>query len=94
MSSHITSLYNQHRNQGCFFNCILFAVIISICGCNSEKQERTVYIDVTTYGAKPNDSTNDAYAISNAVRFANVCGGATLYFPNGEYNLDTVKIKK
>src|SRR5215472_6040249 len=47
-------------------------------------------IDVTTYGAVPNDSADDSLAIQNAIDAAPV--NSTIYFPKGIYLLAGVKI--
>jgi chitodextrinase len=47
-------------------------------------------IDVTTYGAIPNDSVDDSLAIQNAIDAAPA--NSTIYFPQGIYLLAGVKI--
>ena len=47
-------------------------------------------IDVTTYGAIPNDSADDSLAIQNAIDAAPA--GSTIYFPRGTYLLSAVTI--
>jgi hypothetical protein len=47
-------------------------------------------IDVTTYGAIPNDSVNDSMAIQNAIDAAP--DNSTIYFPRGTYLLAGVKL--
>ena len=47
-------------------------------------------IDVTTYGAIPNDSKDDSLAIQNAINAA--ADGSTIYFPRGVYLLSGVTI--
>jgi polygalacturonase len=41
--------------------------------------------DITTYGATPNDSTDDTSAIQNAINAATA--GDTIYIPNGTFNI-------
>ena len=47
-------------------------------------------IDVTTYGAVPNDSADDSLAIQNAIDAAPA--GSTIYFPRGIYLLSGIQI--
>jgi len=47
-------------------------------------------IDVTTYGAIPNDSVDDSLAIQNAIDAAPA--NSTIYFPKGTYLLADIKI--
>jgi hypothetical protein len=47
-------------------------------------------VDVTTYGATPNDSIDDSFAIQNAIDEAP--SNSTIYFPQGTYLLSGVTI--
>lgn len=54
-------------------------------------------IDVTKYGAKPNDGQDDTKALRAAVKEACKNPGSTIYFPKGEYILkdaDAVDLEK
>lgn len=58
---------------------------------NSDASVPAVVYDVTTYGATPNDSSdNDATAIQNAINAAKNHGqGAIAYFPRGDYHVQS-----
>ena len=44
-------------------------------------------IDVTTYGALPDDNVDDREAINNAIRAANEAGGGTVTMPAGTFDV-------
>jgi Pectate lyase superfamily protein len=53
----------------------------------------TNWVDVKTYGANPNDKSDDTQAIQRAIDAATASGKTTLYFTSGRYILSgTVKI--
>ena len=48
-------------------------------------------INVTDFGARPNDGKDDSKAISRAIDFCKSKPGLTLYFPYGQYDLKSDK---
>lgn len=50
---------------------------------------KTIYYDVTKYGATGDGSTDDSTAINAAIADAYAHGGGVVYFPNGTYKVDS-----
>lgn len=50
--------------------------------------------DVTRFGAVPNDSKSDKIAIKNAIAAAEKHGEGIIYFPNGDYYINTASDDK
>ena len=46
-------------------------------------------VDVTYFGAVANDGIDDYEAIQTAIAYAGTIGGGAVYFPAGEYTIDT-----
>lgn len=46
-----------------------------------------LYVNVKSYGATGNGSTNDTVAIQNAINAVGVAGGGIVYFPQGTYKV-------
>ena len=51
-----------------------------------------VKIDVTDYGATPNDETDDTEAIKRAIHVINENGGGIVYIPEGKYNISEIRL--
>ena len=65
----------------------LIALFFTVC---MATPSAAAVIDVTTYGAIPNDSTDDSFAIQNAINAAP--NNSTIYFPRGIYLLSGIII--
>lgn len=46
--------------------------------------------NITDFGAKANDNTDDSQAVIDAIRAADSAGGGTVYIPAGTYHITTV----
>lgn len=70
----------SNMNTSARLCCSLMTILVAIAGFGKT-------IDVTAYGARPNDGSDDTQALRAAVREACATPGNTLYFPKGTYIL-------
>lgn len=71
---------------------LILTIICSICLGTGNSVVNAATINITSYGATPNDSTDDLAAINNAINAAKA--GDTVNIPNGTFNISASIIPK
>src|SRR5688500_6435313 len=69
----------------CLYRSTLILLVVSVASASA-----ATVIDVRSYGALPDDASDDSVAIQTAID--NAPDNSTLYFPRGTYLLADVKI--